>query len=87
MGIDLFDHRPTHSAPAGRAGVAASTTSETERPWLGVRFVCAGAYQRVYRGGDGAGYLACCPRCGRTVRFAVGPGGTDQRFFDLTCRS
>lgn len=56
-----------------------------ERPWIGVRFVCAGAYVRVYRNVEGTGYLASCPKCGRRMRFRVGAGGTDQRFFDVSC--
>lgn len=55
------------------------------RPWIGVRFLCAGAYVRVPRNKDGTAYLAMCPRCGKTVRFRVGPGGTDQRFFEVGC--
>lgn len=55
------------------------------RPWLGVRFVCAGAYQRVYRHTDGTKYLARCPKCGKSITFRVQPGGTDQRFFDVSC--
>lgn len=55
------------------------------RPWLGVRFTCTGAYLRVYRGNDGATYLARCPRCGKSVRFRVGSGGTNERFFVVRC--
>lgn len=55
------------------------------RPWIGVRFLCAGAYVRVPRNKDGTAYLAMCPRCGKTVRFRVGPGGTEQRFFEVGC--
>jgi hypothetical protein len=55
------------------------------RPWLGVRFRCAGAYLRVYRAPDAAEYRATCPRCARCIRFAVGEGGTDQRFFEVCC--
>ncbi|RMH29962.1 MAG: hypothetical protein D6692_03680 [Planctomycetota bacterium] len=55
------------------------------RPWIGVRFVCAGAYVRVYRNVQGTGYLASCPKCGRRMRFRVGPGGTNSRFFDVSC--
>jgi hypothetical protein len=55
------------------------------RPWLGVRFACSGAYLRVYRNAAGTEYLARCPRCGKSVRFAVGPGGTGQRFFEVWC--
>jgi hypothetical protein len=55
------------------------------RPWLGVRFRCAGAYLRVFRAADGTEYRATCPRCARCVRFAVGEGGTNQRFFEVSC--
>jgi hypothetical protein len=55
------------------------------RPWLGVRFACAGAYVRVFRNVDGTGYAARCPKCGECIRFRVGSGGTDQRFFEVRC--
>jgi len=71
-------------APHGESeGVSRPTRGE--RPWLGVRFVCAGAYQRVYRTSDGSAYLARCPRCGKSIRFRVGTGGTNRRFFDVSC--
>ena len=57
-----------------------------QRPWLGIQFTCAGAYQRVYRSADGVKYLARCPRCGKSINFRVGEGGTNQRFFDVSCR-
>ncbi len=56
------------------------------RPWLGIRFACAGAYQRVYRSADGTLYMARCPRCAKSINFRVGEGGTPQRFFDVSCR-
>jgi hypothetical protein len=40
----------------------------------------------VFRSGDAAEYRATCPRCARCIRFAVGEGGTDQRFFEADCR-
>ena len=55
------------------------------RPWLGVRFTCSGSYVRVFRNVAGTGYSATCPRCGRCVRFRVGSGGSDQRFFEVSC--
>ncbi len=57
-----------------------------QRPWLGVQFTCAGAYQRIFRSADGEKYLARCPRCGKSITFRVGQGGTNQRFFDVSCR-
>jgi hypothetical protein len=63
----------------------AQASSGALRPWLGVRFSCSGAYQRVFRAPDSTSYLARCPRCGRSVRFQVGEGGTSHRFFDVKC--
>lgn len=56
------------------------------RPWLGVRFTCAGAYIRVYRQPDGSRYIARCPRCGRSAIFRVGPDGTGSRQFEISCQ-
>ena len=55
------------------------------RPWLGVKFVCAGAYLRVYRNKAGTAYSANCPKCGKCIRFRVGQGGSSQRFFEVSC--
>ncbi|MEX2218694.1 MAG: hypothetical protein WD749_08030 [Phycisphaerales bacterium] len=71
---------PEGEEQADRAGGSAGG-----RPWLGVRFRCAGAYLRVYRAADGKEYRATCPRCARCIRFAVGEGGTDERFFEVSC--
>lgn len=56
------------------------------RPWLGVHFVCANRYVRVFRDHRGGGYTARCPACGRCARFRVGPGGTPSRLFEVSCR-
>jgi hypothetical protein len=56
-----------------------------QRPWLGVKFVCAGAYLRVYRNRAGTAYTANCPKCGKCIRFRVGEGGSSQRFFEVSC--
>jgi hypothetical protein len=58
----------------------------TGRPWLGIQFVCANQYRRVFRDVNGQGYLARCPSCGSCVRFRVGQGGSNERFFELDCR-
>lgn len=55
------------------------------RPWLGLRFTCSGAYVRVFRSVDGSKYQARCPRCGKSVVFRVGEGGTSARFFEVDC--
>lgn len=76
MPLDVRACEDLERAPAAKPG---------ERPWLGVRFACSGAYLRVYRNVQGDAYLARCPRCGQTVRFRVGEGGTGQRFFTVSC--
>jgi hypothetical protein len=55
------------------------------RPFIQVWFECAGLYQKVFRAVDGSGYAARCGRCGKTINFRVGPGGTAQRTFKVSC--
>lgn len=80
-----------HGGPSGNGGGGdgppgvGGAGGAGARPWIGVRFVCAGAYLRVARNKEGTGYQAMCPRCGKRIRFRVGPGGTDQRFFEVSC--
>lgn len=49
-------------------------------------FRCADRYARAYRNEAGDAYLGRCPKCGKTMRFVVGKGGTSKRMFDLSCR-
>ncbi len=72
--VDIVVGGPT-IAPVGGAA----------RPSLRVYFRCANAYCRVLRASGGDHYLARCPRCAKTMRFAVAPGGTQRRFFELSC--
>ncbi|MGD0770806.1 MAG: hypothetical protein ABSB42_21700 [Tepidisphaeraceae bacterium] len=51
------------------------------RPYLSVLFACCSVYQRIYRNAQGTAYSGRCPRCGKPVKFDVGPGGTDARQF------
>ncbi len=66
-------------------GHAGSSDPQMARPSLQVYFACANAYQRVLRSFDGASYTARCPKCGMVKQFVVGPGGSDQRTFRLSC--
>jgi hypothetical protein len=59
----------------------------SNRPWIGVHFVCAGQYVRVFRHVSGTHYLARCPSCAKCTRFRVGPTGTSNRFFEVSCAS
>jgi hypothetical protein len=53
----------------------------TRQPFLSIHFACCGVYCRVYRNREGTAYVGHCPKCARPIRFTVGQGGTDQRFF------
>ncbi len=59
--------------------------SADARPWLGLYFRCAGQYARAYRNAAGTAYLGRCPKCGKSVRFVVGQGGTSERMFRVEC--
>ena len=69
--LDITSLEPAQGAPLSR-------------PFLSVHFACCGVYQRVYRDAAGKAYRGRCPRCGRSVRFVVGEGGTSARFFTVS---
>ncbi|MEM9418680.1 MAG: hypothetical protein AAGA25_06425 [Planctomycetota bacterium] len=52
------------------------------RPWLSVKWRCCSVYSRVYRNRRGDAYEGRCPKCGAPVKAKIGPGGTDNRFFE-----
>ena len=53
-----------------------------QRKFIGVKFNCCGVYVRVYINKEGTAYEGRCPKCFRSVKFKVGEGGTDHRFFE-----
>jgi hypothetical protein len=63
------------------ASPGAAPSSPPNRPFLSVQFACCSVYQRVYRDPGGQRYRGRCPRCGKSVEFAVGAGGTSSRSF------
>ena len=69
----------TSPAPAP-LGLVADVRSEASR-FLGVHFACCDAYSRVYANRAGTAYVGHCPRCAKRIQFAIGPGGTEARFF------
>jgi hypothetical protein len=70
--LDLTDD------PYGNEG---ARTPVGGRRFIGVRFLCCEVYTRVYVNRGETAYVGSCPRCGKQVRFVIGPGGTDARFF------
>ena len=62
-------------------GMPAEIGREKGRQFLGVHFACCDVYARVYANRQQNAYLGHCPRCARQVKFVVGEGGTDARFF------
>lgn len=47
-----------------------------------MKWKCCGAYSRIYRNRDATAYEGRCPKCAKHVRVPIGPGGTNQRFFE-----
>lgn len=68
--LDLSSDGPDRDAPATGPG-----------GFLGVNFACCGVYARVYPNRDKTAYEGRCPKCLRSVRFLIGPGGATDRFF------
>ena len=68
------------SQSAGGAGNLGKGPSD-QRPFLGVHFACCDVYSRVYLNRAKTLYLGNCPHCARQIRFQVGPGGSESRFF------
>lgn len=71
----------------GTGGFSNETRGEAAagRPWLSLWFRCSNTYTRAYRNAAGTGYTGRCPKCGKSMRFMVGPGGTGQRTFEVSC--
>ena len=69
-------------SPHGGASQEQGGKSLTGRPWLAIRWRCCGVYSRVYRNAAGTAYEGRCPKCSRPLTVKVGPGGTNNRFFD-----
>lgn len=79
-GLDIVEGFVRSQVPITQEGGAIAG-----RPWIQVWFACAGRYQKVFRAIDGTAYVARCPMCGKSMRFAVGAGGTNRRTFTVSC--
>ena len=77
----IGDEGRSSDAPPTETG---EVSSSSKADFIGVRFRCCGAYGRALPNRDRTAYLANCPKCSKPVRFRVGPGGSDSRFFEVS---
>lgn len=75
--VDIDGLKDRHGSPATQPGFRG-------RPWLAVAWKCCSTYSRIYRNAEGTAYEGRCPRCMRPVNVRVGPGGTNNRFFEAS---
>lgn len=54
--------------------------------FISLWFRCSATYARGYKTRDGSAYFARCPKCGKTISLPIGPGGTSQRSFQVSCQ-
>lgn len=73
------------STPAATPGAEPAQPAGQPRPFLSLWFRCSGQYARAYRQRDGSCYIGHCPKCAQAVRFPIGPGGTGERSFTVSC--
>jgi hypothetical protein len=82
-----MDHRPdyildlSHRPDDSPAQASRAPSTRSPRRWIAVQWRCCNVYSRLYRDDSATRYTGQCPSCGRSVTAAIGPGGTDQRFF------
>jgi hypothetical protein len=70
-------HGPSDAGPRGSKPPSAK--------FLSLYFACAHAYGRAHRTPDGCCYRGRCPKCGKTIDFPIGAGGTSRRMFEVRC--
>ena len=76
--LDLAsDPSPQQPPPSEQPATAA-----VPRKFIGVKFNCCGVYVRIYVNKDGTAYEGRCPKCFKSVKFKIGSGGTNNRFFE-----
>ncbi len=73
------EHLDLTDDPHGRDTLGGS--DRAGRRFVGVHFQCCDVYARVYINAQRTAYEGHCPRCAKRVRLAIGPDGTDARFF------
>jgi hypothetical protein len=81
MKSDPRDYKLDIRSADVRPPTLSDVSHEGGRSFLSVWFACCSTYLRVYLSRDGTRYAARCPKCGGTITFRVGPGGTERRTF------
>ncbi len=56
------------------------------KKFLSLWFSCATVYGRAYPNAAGTEYCARCGKCGKTIEFPIGEGGTSRRMFEVSCQ-
>ncbi len=84
---DPRDHLDLSTRPPKAADAAASDAAagSSRKKFLSLYFACAHAYGRAHRTADGSCYRGRCPKCGKSIEFPIGQGGTSRRMFEVRC--
>ncbi|HSA05906.1 MAG TPA: hypothetical protein P5556_01860 [Candidatus Gastranaerophilales bacterium] len=53
-----------------------------KRKFISVHFSCCNVYNRIYINKEGTAYVGRCPGCMRSIKFKIGQGGLNSRFFE-----
>lgn len=77
--------RPEAAGGGASGGQAGPFERAGTGGYLRLWFDCSKQYARAQKSLDGKSYTGRCPSCGKTMRFVVGAGGTQQRFFRVSC--
>jgi hypothetical protein len=62
-------------------GESRRSSGPSGRRFLGIQFECCRVYAAIYPNRDCTAYVGNCPKCARSIKVPIGPGGSDTRFF------
>lgn len=70
----------------GGDGTDPLSAPKPDKRFLTLWFSCANICGRAHKSADGTCYQARCGKCGKTVSFPIGSGGSSRRMFEVSCR-